>query len=300
MKIRRVLALLFAMLLIALPALAVTTLDKTDDFYVNDDASVFDDRTIGHIVLNNDVLYDACGAQIVFVTIDEVSTTTLENYCYSLFKNWGIGSEEKNNGIVVLMSIKDDDYWAMQGTGLQDYITSGDLDEMLYTYLEPYFAKKQYAQGAVALFDKLFEAVADVYKLDIKPDATLYDKYIAQFDNYEGDYYTKRNAHDDTGDMILGLIVFIIIIILVVRIPVRRVYRRRHPYVYVGRPGFGYRRPPMGGGYRSGGYSSRPSGGYSSSRSSGGFSSSRSSGSFGGGRSGGGGSSRGGGAGRHR
>ena len=64
----------------ALPALAADIPEPTEDFYVYDGAGVLSYETEGHIVFCNDVLDEACGAQIVFVTVDTVgsepSTTT--------------------------------------------------------------------------------------------------------------------------------------------------------------------------------------------------------------------------------
>ena len=107
---KRILALaLSLMLLLAVPALAASVLKPTDDFYVNDAANVLTNETIGHIVLNNDALYKACGAQIVFVTVDTTGSTKLENYAYTLFNQWKIGGT-KNYGFLVVMAISDDDY----------------------------------------------------------------------------------------------------------------------------------------------------------------------------------------------
>ena len=155
---KRILALALVLLLLAAPALA-SSLEPTDDFYVNDAANVLSDATEGHIILNNDALYKACGAQLVFVTVDTTGSTKLENYAYKLFNYWGIGGS-KGYGVLLVMAIKDDDYWVMPGTGLQDAVTAGALGELVDDYLEPYFAKQDYDGGAKAFFDALFKATA--------------------------------------------------------------------------------------------------------------------------------------------
>lgn len=326
MKLKRLTAIFLALLLMAASAWADTqVVQPTDDFYVNDSANVLSDEVEGLIVLNNDVLYEACGAQIVFVTVSTTGTTDIEEYAYTLFDDWGIGSADKNNGILVLMAIDDDDYWTVQGTGIQDYITAGDLDEMLSGDLEPDFAEKNYSDGAEKLFTSLFNTVAKIYNLDLTVDTTLYDKHIAS--QAEGDTGTTTlsgtSRRKSSGFGVLLWIVLIALIALVIAIirAFRRAFRRSvgmtpplpmHHGLFFFRPrmprvpprphspgprpgGFGGGRPSgFGGGRPSGG--SRPSGGVRSS----GSHSVRHSGGFGGGRSGGGGASRGGGAGRHR
>ena len=338
MTLKRLSAVLLALLLTAASALAAPkVVQPTEDFYVNDSANVLSDEVEGLIVLNNDKLYAACGAQIVFVTVPTTGTASIEDYAYTLFNSWGIGSSDKNNGILLLMAIDDDDYWLMQGKGLQDYITSGDLDDMLLNDLEPDFAAKDYSAGAEKLFTALFEAVVRVYDLNLTLDTTLYEDYRAVRSESA---YTPSAAPRNSGDsedaaIVLWVVVIVLIIALITIVNSfrrrRRVYRggmgmppppprRRGPTVIFAprpprppRPPMGHEPPPppfggFGSGRPSGGSrpssfgSSRPSGGsrpssFGGGRSSGG---SRPSGGFGGGRSGGGGASRGGGAGRHR
>lgn len=332
MTLKRLSAVLLALLLTAASALATPqVVEPTEDFYVNDSANVLSDEVEGLIVLNNDALYAACGAQIVFVTVPTTGTTSIEDYAYTLFNSWGIGSSDKNNGILLLMAIDDDDYWLMQGKGIQDHITSGDLDDMLYNDLEPDFAAKDYSAGAEKLFTALFEAVVQVYDLNLTLDTTLYDDYRAvRAETAYTPAATARSSDRDDSPIILWVVLIVLVIALITIVNSlhrhRRIHRggpgmppppprRRGPTVIIApRPP---RRPPVRhdptpppfGGTRPSGISrpssfsgtrpsggSRPAGGGRSS----GFGGGRSSGGFGGGRSGGGGASRGGGAGRHR
>lgn len=321
MRLKRFLAFTLLLFLTAFPALAAASvLQPTDDFYVCDSADVLDEATEGHIVLNNDALYEACGAQIVIVTVESTGTTSLEDYAYTLFNDWGIGSSSRNNGLLLVMAIADDDYWLVQGTGLQDYITAGDLDDMLFDELEPSFAEKDYSTGARKLFDALFDTVARVYNLSLSVDNSLYEEYTAQYGNTSDAAVVNPPTQRKEGSSFMSLLAIIIICIIVVCVCSARRPRHTHhehhgvpPIIITPRPPRPPRphHPPMNhpphnpGGpapHRPSGFgggmsrsSSRPSG-FGGGRPSGG---SRPSG-FGGGRSGGGGMSRGGGAGRHR
>lgn len=325
---KRILCLLCALMLALCPACALaasSVIEPTEDFYVNDQANVLTEETEGLIVLNNDKLAEACGAQIVFVTLDTTGSTNIEDYAYKLFKQWRIGSSEKNNGVLVLLAIGDDDYWLTDDVGLQDDLTAGDLSELANRYLEPYFAKKDYDTGVRMLFSALFERVSEIEKANVSLDETLYSQYVtAQEQSYGTTQdWTNSYAPGSEGGGFVGWIITLIVILIVlsaIRRAVMRGVRPRHifmnpwfmrprpprpprhmPFDDGPRPGRGPHPGPRSGGFggfggsRPGGFS-RPSGG---SRPGGGFS--RPSG-FGGGRSGGGGGSgfRGGGAGRGR
>ena len=287
MTLKRLSAVLLALLLTAASALAAPqVVQPTEDFYVNDSANVLSDAVEGLIVLNNDALYAACGAQIVFVTVPTTGTASIEEYAYTLFNSWGIGSSDKNNGILLLMAIDDDDYWLVQGKGIQDYITSGDLDDMLFDDLEPDFAAKDYSAGAEKLFTALFDAVVRVYGLNLTLDTTLYEDYRAVRTESA---YTPSAAPRNDGSGDAAIVLWVVVIVLVIALITiansfrrrRRVYRggmgmppppprRRGPTVIIAprpsrppRPPMGHEPPPppFGGfGSRPSGFGSRPSG----------------------------------------
>ena len=155
------------LLLFCAPALAADIPEPTEDFYVYDGANVLDYETEGHIVFCNRALYDDCGAQIVFVTVDTIGNETMEDYCLALFNDWGVGDARKQNGFVVVLAIDDDDYGWMPGTGLDLELSAGTVHQLADEYLEPDFADRDYDAGARKFFDALFERIADICSADV-------------------------------------------------------------------------------------------------------------------------------------
>ena len=66
--------------------------------------------TKSDIVSKNDGLYNATGAQIVVTVVQDTGDVSMEQYAYDMANAWGIGSAEKNNGVLLLLSVGDDDY----------------------------------------------------------------------------------------------------------------------------------------------------------------------------------------------
>jgi len=230
-KMTRILAAALAfMLLLAVPALA-SSLKPTDDFYVNDAANVLSDATEGHIILNNDALYEACGAQLVFVTVNTTGSTKLENYAYKLANDWKIGGTN-SNGFLLVMAIDDDDYWYEIGKGLDQYLNAGDVGELVDKYLEPYFAKQDYDTGAKQFFDALFKATARALGANVSVDSTAYDAYIREHSSSTTTTTNTnrtpapRGGDEGSGSWVLGLIVLIAIVVIIVLIA-RSARRRR-------------------------------------------------------------------------
>ena len=285
--LRFVSALLLILVLAASPLAATAALGgvigQSDSFYVADYADVITADTEQYIIEKNADLEQLCGGQIVVAAVDFLDGMDIEDYAYKLFSDWEIGDADKKNGILLLLAIGEENYWCMQGKGLENSLTSGDIDDILWNYLEEDFAAGDYDAGVRSVFDELYDRIADIYGVSGQGAG-------ASGTNGNESGYT---AAADSFKKILKIVIIITLIIVVLFIiSASSNGKRRRPVVFIptSRPS----RPPRtsrttGGGIRP----SRPS----SSRSS--FSGgSRISGRSSGIGRGGGGSSRGGGAGR--
>lgn len=285
--LRFVSALLLILVLAASPLAATAALGgvigQSDSFYVADYADVITADTEQYIIEKNADLEQLCGGQIVVAAVDFLDGMDIEDYAYKLFSDWEIGDADKKNGVLLLLAIGEENYWCMQGRGLENKLTSGDIDDILWDYLEEDFAAGDYDAGVRSVFDALYDRIADIYGMSGQGTGS------SGANGNESGY----TAAADSFKKILKIVIIITLIIVVLFIiSASSNGKRRRPVVFIptSRPS----RPPRtsrttGGGIRP----SRPS----SSRSS--FSGGSRSSSRGGGMGrGGGGSSRGGGAGR--
>ena len=327
-KMIRMCALTLVLLaLMCAPALA-KVVSPGPDFYYLDNANVLSEDLKGEIFFANKLLYDACGAQIVVVTVDSTGRDAIDDYAYELFNSWGIGDAAKNNGFLLLLAINDDDYYARTGSGLDRRFSASTIKEYYDDYLERDFAAKRYESGVRKFFEAVFDRIATTYNADVTTadGIAAYNQYMAQnaaADGFGGYTGTRRSSavnedyrgyqeDDDSGIGFALVIAVILLIVLVVLVSKGRRARRRVGIMPPPPPppmgmGIGYRPTRTiwrtGPGFGSAPPRSRPSSGggfFGGGSSGGGFrsSSSRSSG-FGGGF-GGGGHSSGGGAGRGR
>lgn len=224
------LAALVVIFTLCLTAAAAGIPSPSEDFYVLDNAGVLSDATKQHIIEKNDLLYYHTGAQIVLVTVNSTDGTPIREFASSIFKEWKIGSGEKNNGLLVLFAIEDDDYWVVQGRGLEAGITSGDIKVLLDDNLEMNFREKKYDEGALALFDALTGKLDSIFKVGLET-ATLPADADTINANASGNVVASVLR---TFVLVVAIVVFIVIVIVVVRgtsVPryIRRTARRRTP-----------------------------------------------------------------------
>ncbi|MEK3757993.1 TPM domain-containing protein [Paenibacillus sp. FSL P4-0338] len=156
--------MLIIMLLPFIPGKAEAAVPAhSEAFYVNDFANVIDEKTENYMVNYGVKLYQETGAQVVLVTVNSTNGVSMEKYATSLFNSWGVGSADKNNGLLLLLSIKDDDYWAVPGKGLENELNSGVISKILSASLEPDFAAKKYSAGANKTYGSFIQKLGGSY-----------------------------------------------------------------------------------------------------------------------------------------
>ncbi|MCR4963953.1 MAG: TPM domain-containing protein, partial [Firmicutes bacterium] len=244
MKRWAVLWLLLLMLCCSRPAYALN-LPPAPDYYVADYAQAIDAATEDRL---NQALYrleHTCGAQMVVAVFDFLDGTEIEDYAYALFNEWGLGDAERNDGLLLLLAVGEDNYWCVQGRGLEASLPSGDIGDMLSQYLEADFAAGNYGAGVERFTQAMTERLYDIYGVS---------------DTEDGAAPTALDGSSYAASIFL-IFFFILAMMLISFIAMRRIFgRRRRIEATVAPP-----RPPVRPGNISGygGYGN-PFGGYGS------------------------------------
>ena len=208
---------------LVIPATA-EVVQPNEDFWYLDQANVLSQETEGEIFFANQRLYDACGAEIVVVAIDSTDGMAIDDYAYTLFNDWQIGGS-KYLGFLLLMSIEDEDYYAMPGTMLGTYIDSAAIAEMLDAHLLPDFSKGNYDAGALTFFEAMYAEVTDVLNLELSVQDAKAD--YAAFIREETAADVQPAAHNNPKEN-HGISVGVIVLILVLLILLTRTTRKFH------------------------------------------------------------------------
>lgn len=290
--------------------------------YVYDYAGVLSDETMAHIDAMNASLFAQTGAQLMVQTVSTTGGVDIVDYATDLGNQYGVGSRERNNGLVLVLALDDmsssgllGDYGVSSGDGLYDY--GQELTSLLYAYMEEDFAAGDYDAAVRKTADAYFDWFGDFYGVSIREN---YIPAVSETYSAGNGYYTYNTGYLPPAPdvmaaramVMLGMLLVLWIILDGVRYSR---YRRRYLRPGMGRPTVLYypifwgrprrprpprpprppRRPPTGGGFGGsrggfgggGSFGRGPSGSRGSSSGGGSFgrSSGGSRGSFGGGGS---------------
>lgn len=144
-----------------------TTVSPTSDFYVNDYANLLNDETKNYIISTNKSLYNQTGSQIVVVTIPSLEGNSLEDYATELFRNFGIGSKEKNNGVLLLLALQERQFRIEVGYGLEGILPDGKTGRIQDEYIIPYLKQDNWNDGIKNGYSAILKIVADEYNVSV-------------------------------------------------------------------------------------------------------------------------------------
>ena len=107
--------------------------EPSDYFFVEDFSGVLNEETESFIYNEAADLYGATGAQVVVVTVPDTQEESLEDFSNHLANNWGIGSKEEDNGVLILFETDEEDpHVRMEvGKGLEGAIPDGKAGRIL-------------------------------------------------------------------------------------------------------------------------------------------------------------------------
>ena len=117
---------------------------------VNDFANVIDQENESEIERRILALKQASGDVVVVATIETFAPyADLREYAVRMFENRGrgIGEKGKDNGLLVLLAVKDRRVRMEVGYDLEQFITDGYAGEVSRTVMAPYFARGEYGAG---------------------------------------------------------------------------------------------------------------------------------------------------------
>lgn len=210
MKTKRIISFIAALLLCAAMCTgAYALVSPSDEFYVTDSANVLSNETEQMIINYNGALEQQCsGAQIVVVTVDYLGGMYCDEYAYQLFNDWGVGSSEYNNGMLLLLAVQENKAWLAYGLGLNSLISSSDVDDMLDEYFWDDFDDGDYDEAVTALFKALLSWYDEHYD---SSTASAGQVQSGTYSQPQDGYYSSYGRSSSS----LGGIIRVIVILLI-------------------------------------------------------------------------------------
>jgi uncharacterized protein len=151
-----------AFVLVSLPSSAADLPELTSS--VNDFAHVIDARSAAEIDQLSRSLKAASGDVVVVATVPTVEPYgDIHEYATKLFENHGrgVGDRGKDNGLLILLALKERKVWVEVGYGLEPWVTDRFAGETSRLYMVPEFRQGRYGTGLLAGTARIVSRIAE-------------------------------------------------------------------------------------------------------------------------------------------
>jgi uncharacterized protein len=131
---------------------------------VHDLANIIDPASAAALDRMIRSLQAATGDVVVVVTVPTFEPYgDIREYAVKLFQNQGrgIGEKGKDNGVLVVLSVKERRVWIEVGYGLEQWITDGFAGETSREYMIPAFRENRYGEGLAKGTARIIGRIAD-------------------------------------------------------------------------------------------------------------------------------------------
>jgi uncharacterized protein len=179
-------ALLLALFALAAPATAQTFPQLTGR--VVDQAHLLRPEQVVDITSKSETLEAQTGRQFVVATVNSLEGRPIEDYAYQLGRAWKLGTEKKDDGVLLLVAPNERKVWIATGYGAGAFLTDAMSGLIVRETILPHFKLNppDYGGGIVAGSDAIIK------QMSLPPDQAQKNVAAAQ-------QAQKKRQHSSVG-----------------------------------------------------------------------------------------------------
>lgn len=142
----------------------------TEAFFVNDFADVINADDEQKILSQGATLQENTKAQAVVVTIETLDGKPIEEYALEIGREWGVGDEEEDSGIVILLSKKDREIYIAVGYGLEGALPDSKTGRIIDLYAIPKLSADDFSGGLADVYNAIINEIYIEYGIETTPN----------------------------------------------------------------------------------------------------------------------------------
>lgn len=144
----------------------------TNNIYVHDYTSTLSSKDYNNILSLGSELYNKTSVQQVVVLINSTNNVPIDDYANKLFRSWGIGEKDKDNGLLILISLQDKKWRVEVGRGLEGVIPDALSNRVMESSLVPLFKQNKYSDGILNSYYEFSNIIANEYNVTLENQST--------------------------------------------------------------------------------------------------------------------------------
>jgi uncharacterized protein len=203
MKVKRVLSfflVLFTFFLLEEKAFAedLQIPAPVGDIYIQDFANLLNENEKTELRSLGRSIEDQTTAQIAVLTVDTIGDRPIEEFANEAFRQYGIGSVEEDNGVLLVLAMTEQEVRIEVGYGLEGRLPDGKAGRILDDFSIPFLQNGQPNK-----------AIIETYKV-------LANEVLSEYGIEEGQQSVQQPEQQPTEDEGLGIPPWLLIIVVVI------------------------------------------------------------------------------------
>ncbi len=138
---------------------------------VHDEAKILTAATIDKLERELTAYEDSTSNQIAILTISSLDGEPLETYSMRVVEEWKLGTEEKDNGVLLLIAVDDHKIRIEVGYGLEGVLTDAICSRIIRNEIAPAFRQNQYDEGVTNAIHAMIAAIGGEYVSEDSADS---------------------------------------------------------------------------------------------------------------------------------
>jgi len=181
---------------------SVPNMKLINNSYVTNPDNLINESTVIQINQQLATLEQQTTSQVAVVLLNSIGEETDFNFAQNLFKSWGIGKANKDNGLLILF-IKDQRKIRLHtGFGLEGVLPDAICKRIEIQKMVPYFKEGNFDQGILAGVEEVNKILTDPkYAEEIRDDSSTTSNY--------------SDGADREGLSLIGIVAWVVIGIIV-------------------------------------------------------------------------------------
>jgi len=162
LRIKRPAALAFFLVALTFSAASASTPEPpaVPRDYVVDLAGVMGSDAANRLNAYLGELEQKTAAQVLILTVQSLDGQSIEEFAFATKERWKLGRKGKDNGVLIVVAVKDRKYRIEVGYGLESVLPDSLVGSIGREYLVPYFRKGDYGSGIAAAAAAITQTIA--------------------------------------------------------------------------------------------------------------------------------------------
>ncbi len=163
------LAFLTSIVIMPMAALAQKEIPELWGQHVHDEAKALNALTVDNLEKSLKIFEDSTSNQIAILIVPSLDGEVIEQYALRVAEKWKLGQKDKDNGVILLVSINDRKMRIEVGQGLEGPLPDAICNRIIRNEMAPSFRRGDYDTGVTAATVAILQSIKGEYKADQGP-----------------------------------------------------------------------------------------------------------------------------------